>query len=179
MLPRRAVCSLGAPSARCTMYWSVHQYHNPMTGAQMAMPSQGNWPLKYHASLTMRAAGVLDQHRRPGAFARPRGRSGFHKLNMSEPHNRSQFAPAAQFDQAIKGQQRRAADEHDDLHGVVIGHRPHAAQHRVKAGQRPPPEPSRSKSCQNHGPKSAAASPAARFGKPRRRRKFRPRSWRR
>ena len=50
MLPRRAVCSFGAPKARCTMYWSVHQYHRPMTGAQIAMPSQGKWSLKYHAS---------------------------------------------------------------------------------------------------------------------------------
>ena len=41
MLPRRATVSFGAPRARWTMYWSVHQYQRPMTGAQMAMPSQG------------------------------------------------------------------------------------------------------------------------------------------
>ena len=41
MLPRRACCSFGAPKARCTMYWSVHQYHSPMIGAQKSMPSQG------------------------------------------------------------------------------------------------------------------------------------------
>ena len=41
MLPRRAVVSSGAPRARCTMYWSVHQYHRPMMGAQNSMPSHG------------------------------------------------------------------------------------------------------------------------------------------
>src|SRR5271165_3075177 len=80
MLPRRAVCSLGAPKARCTMYWSVHQYHNPITGAQMAMPSQGYLPLKYQASLTTSPAVFLtktgDQ-----VLSTPLGKSGFHKLN--------------------------------------------------------------------------------------------------
>ena len=41
MLPRRATCWFGATSARCTMYWSVHQYHRPMIGAQKSIPSQG------------------------------------------------------------------------------------------------------------------------------------------
>ncbi len=39
--PRRASCSFWAPSTRCTMYWSVHQYHKPMIGAQKSMPIQG------------------------------------------------------------------------------------------------------------------------------------------
>jgi hypothetical protein len=41
MLPRRASRSLGAPRARWTMYWSVHQYHRPMMGAQRSMPGHG------------------------------------------------------------------------------------------------------------------------------------------
>jgi hypothetical protein len=41
-LPRRASRSLGAPRARCTMYWSVHQYQSPMMGAQKSIPSQGH-----------------------------------------------------------------------------------------------------------------------------------------
>ena len=39
--PRRASRSSRAPSARCTMYWSVVQYHRPMIGAQNSMPSHG------------------------------------------------------------------------------------------------------------------------------------------
>jgi hypothetical protein len=49
ILPRRAMVSFGAPSARCTMYWSVHQYHKPMIGAQNSIPSHGKLPLKYQA----------------------------------------------------------------------------------------------------------------------------------
>ena len=41
MLPRRATVWFGAPRARWTMYWSVHQYHRPMIGAQKSMPSHG------------------------------------------------------------------------------------------------------------------------------------------
>ena len=41
MVPRRASRSLGAPRARWTMYWSVHQYHKPTIGAQNSMPNQG------------------------------------------------------------------------------------------------------------------------------------------
>jgi len=41
MVPRRASRSLGAPSARCTMYWSVHQYQRPTMGAQTSIPSHG------------------------------------------------------------------------------------------------------------------------------------------
>ncbi len=81
MLPRRAICWLGAPKARWTMYWSVHQYQSPMTGAQIAMPSQGKLVLKYQAI-------------RPGSFTGaqvpsiPAGMSGFQRLNMSEPQRR-------------------------------------------------------------------------------------------
>ena len=41
MDPRRACCSFGAASARCTMYWSVVQYHRPTIGAQKSIPSHG------------------------------------------------------------------------------------------------------------------------------------------
>ena len=41
IVPRRARFSSRAPRARCTMYWSVHQYHMPMIGAQKSIPSQG------------------------------------------------------------------------------------------------------------------------------------------
>ncbi len=41
MVPRLASCSFGAQSDRWTMYWSVHQYHSPMIGAQKSMPSHG------------------------------------------------------------------------------------------------------------------------------------------
>ena len=39
--PRLASVSLVAPSVRCTIYWSVHQYHRPMIGAQNSMPNHG------------------------------------------------------------------------------------------------------------------------------------------
>ena len=61
MLPRRATCSFGAPNARWTIYWSVHQYHRPMTGAQMAMPSHGKFLLKYHACRTVSPAAFFSQ----------------------------------------------------------------------------------------------------------------------
>jgi hypothetical protein len=35
MEPRRAPVSLGAPSARWTMYWSVHQYHRVTGGTHV------------------------------------------------------------------------------------------------------------------------------------------------
>ena len=41
MLPRRAVRSSLALRARCTMYWSVHQYHKPIIGAHSSMPGHG------------------------------------------------------------------------------------------------------------------------------------------
>ena len=41
IVPRRAVRSSGAPRARWTMYWSVHQYQRPMIGAQKSIPSHG------------------------------------------------------------------------------------------------------------------------------------------
>ena len=41
MLPRRASRSSTAVSVRWTMYWSVHQYHRPIIGAQKSMPSHG------------------------------------------------------------------------------------------------------------------------------------------
>src|SRR5262245_44210418 len=83
--PRRATLSLGAPNARCTMYWSVHQYHKPIIGAQINMPTQGKFPLKYHASLITCPAASMS---RTGAQlpCTPAGISGFHRLNMSEPH---------------------------------------------------------------------------------------------
>src|ERR1035437_1090315 len=84
ILPSRATFSLGAPRARCTMYWSVHQYQRPMTGAQMAMPNQGKWLLKYQAILTTSPLEFFsitgDQ-----VLLTPAGMSGFQRLNMSEP----------------------------------------------------------------------------------------------
>ena len=41
IVPRRASVWFGAPSVRCTMYWSVHQYQRPMIGAQNSIPSHG------------------------------------------------------------------------------------------------------------------------------------------
>src|SRR5581483_6799286 len=85
MLPSRATFSFGAPSARWTMYWSVHQYHSPIIGAQNNIPSHGKLSLKYHASLTTFPAASIcstgDQE-----LATPCGISGFHRLNMSLPH---------------------------------------------------------------------------------------------
>ena len=53
--PRRASVSFFAPSARCTMYWSVHQYQRPTIGAQNSMPTHGKLSLKYHACFHERA----------------------------------------------------------------------------------------------------------------------------
>ena len=41
MVPRRASVSFGAMNVRCTMCWSVHQYHSPTMGAQNSMPTHG------------------------------------------------------------------------------------------------------------------------------------------
>ena len=115
------------------MYWSVHQYHRPMIGAQKGMPSQGKLPLKYQACLTTcRRRSFSTGAQVPST---PGGISGFQRLNMSEPQICAQLAPAAQLDQPVDRQQGRADDEDDGLHGVVVGHGPHAAQHRVQAGQ--------------------------------------------
>src|SRR5580658_2636990 len=85
MLPWRATLWLGAPSARWTIYWSVHQYHSPMIGAQKSMPSHGKLPLKYQACLTTLPAAsdwITGDH----VPCTPAGMSGFQRLNMSEPH---------------------------------------------------------------------------------------------
>ena len=78
MLPRRAMLSLGAPRARWTIYWSVHQYQRPITGAQIAIPSKGKFWLKYHAWRTVSPAAFLSQ---TGAQvpSTPGGMSGFHR----------------------------------------------------------------------------------------------------
>jgi hypothetical protein len=124
---RRATFSLGAPSARCTMYWSVHQYHRPMTGAQMAMPSHGKLPLKYQACFTTWPA-AFNSSTGAQVASTPAGVSGFQRLNMSEPQSAAQLVPAAQLVQAVEGQQAEPPDEDDDLHGVVVGHGAHAAE---------------------------------------------------
>src|SRR5438034_8645147 len=97
MLPCRATFSLGAPKALCTMYWSVHQYHSPMMGAQNSIPSHGKLPLKYHACFTTCPAALVsitgDQ-----VFSTPGGINGFHRLNMSEPHQcRSSLHPPSRM----------------------------------------------------------------------------------
>ena len=43
IVPRRASLALRAASTRCTMYWSVHQYHTPRIGAPNTMPVQGKF----------------------------------------------------------------------------------------------------------------------------------------
>ncbi len=78
MLPRRAIVSFGAASARCTMYWSVHQYHRPTIGAQNNMPSQGKLSLKYQAIRPVSFTGAQ-------VASMPAGTSGFQRLNMFEP----------------------------------------------------------------------------------------------
>ena len=55
---------------------------------------------------------------------------------MSEPQRRRSSVQPPSLCQAIEGQQGRAADEHEDLDGVVVGHGAHAAQGRVEARQR-------------------------------------------
>ncbi len=84
MLPRRAVRWSGAPSARWTMYWSVHQYHRPMIGAQISMPGQGKLPLKYQAWRTIAPAPLVS---RTGAQVdwTPAGVIGRQRLSISEP----------------------------------------------------------------------------------------------
>src|SRR5678815_852675 len=77
--PRLASFSFGAPSIRCTIYWSVHQYHNPIMGAQSNMPGQGYLSLKYQASLATSFTGAH-------VPSTPAGTIGFHKLNISGPH---------------------------------------------------------------------------------------------
>ena len=42
MVPRRALAMPLAASTRCTMNWSVHQYHTARIGAPNRMPVQGN-----------------------------------------------------------------------------------------------------------------------------------------
>ena len=78
---------VGAPRARCTMYWSVHQYQRPMIGAQMAMPSQGKLVVEIPGLLDDLAGGVVSS---TGAQvpSTPAGISGFQRLNMSEPQMR-------------------------------------------------------------------------------------------
>ena len=40
--PARAWLSFFAPSTRCTIIWSVHQYQMPRIGAPKKMPVHGN-----------------------------------------------------------------------------------------------------------------------------------------
>ena len=58
------------------MYWSVHQYHNPMMGAQRSMPGHGKLPLKYHAIRSGSSTGAQ-------VPAMPSGMIGFHRLKRS------------------------------------------------------------------------------------------------
>ncbi len=135
MLPWRATFWFGAPSARWTMYWSVHQYQRPMTGAQIAMPSQGKLALKYQACLTIVAGGILLQHRRPGAFDAGRNQRLPEVEHVGTAERRAVTPQPPSLMQAVDRQQRRADDQDDDLDGVVVGHRAHAAEHRVETGQ--------------------------------------------
>src|SRR5687767_2936449 len=76
--PRLASFSFGAPNMRCTMYWSVHQYHNPIMGAQSNIPGHGYLSLKYQACLPASFTGAQ-------VASTPSGTTGFHKLNISLP----------------------------------------------------------------------------------------------
>src|ERR1022692_1451054 len=154
ILPRRATASLGAPKARCTMYWSVHQYHRPITGAQNSMPSHGKLSLKYQADngraeqhaepweIVVEVPGLLDDladgvglnHRRPGTLYTG-GDERLPEVEHIGAAQAAQLVPASQADQAVGGQQERAEDEDRDLHGVVVSHGAHAAQRGVKAGE--------------------------------------------
>src|SRR5436309_9900604 len=50
MVPRRAAVTFFAASTRCTMCWSVHQYHTPRIGAPNTTPVQGKsgWLAGFH-----------------------------------------------------------------------------------------------------------------------------------
>ena len=87
------------------MYWSVHQYHRPMTGAQMAMPSQGKLPLKYQACLTTWPAASFSMTGAQVAST-PAGISGFQRLNMSEPQSSRSSPQPPSLHQPVDGQQR-------------------------------------------------------------------------
>src|ERR1041385_6255442 len=93
MEPRRASVSFLAPSARCTMYWSVHQYQRPTIGAQKSIPNHGKLSLKYQASLTT-APEALVSSTGAQVLCTPAGIIGSHRLNMSDPHQaRSSLHP--------------------------------------------------------------------------------------
>jgi len=66
------------------MYWSVHQYQSPMMGAQISIPGQGKFPLKYHACLTIAPAEFVSSTGDQVDWT-PAGVIGFHRLNISEP----------------------------------------------------------------------------------------------
>ena len=84
MLPRRAIVSFGAPRARWTMYWSVHQYQRPMIGAQISMPGHGKLPLKYHACLVTAPAALVSSTGDQVDWT-PAGVIGLQRLSISEP----------------------------------------------------------------------------------------------
>ena len=132
MAPRRPSFSFGAPSTRWTMYWSVHQYQRPMTGAQMAIPSQGNASLKYQACLTRVPA---ESRSTTGAqvLIDARRREGLPEVEHLRAAERLEVVPAAQLVEAVEGQQGGAADQDRHLNRVVVRHGAHAAESRVEA----------------------------------------------
>ena len=134
MLPRRATVSFGAPRARWTMYWSVHQYQSPMIGAQISMPGP--------RELVVEVPGLPDDGPRRVRLedGQPRGllARGGDRLPEVEHLGSAevpQLGPTAEPVQPVEGQAGRAPDEHDHLDGVVVDHRPHAPEERVEAGQ--------------------------------------------
>ena len=54
---------------------------------------------------------------------------------MSEPQMRRSSLPAAEEVEAVEGERRRADDQHDHLHRVVVGDRAHPAERGVEPGQ--------------------------------------------
>jgi len=43
--------------------------------------------------------------------------------------------PATEFVKTVKSENRRSADEHNNLHGVIVSHRPHTTDHRVETSE--------------------------------------------
>ena len=81
-----------------------------------------------------RTTGVELEHRRPRAFHSGRGKR-LPEIEHLGSADGAQLAPSTELVEAVERQHGGAADEHDDLDRVVVGHRAHAADHGVEAGQ--------------------------------------------
>src|ERR1700751_444930 len=101
------------------MYWSVHQYHRPMMGAQISIPNQGKAPLKYHACL-VNAPALLYSITGCQEDSTPGGFNGLPQVNNARAATPAQFPPAAELMQAINGQAGRAGNQNEDLDRIVV-----------------------------------------------------------